>query len=137
MARLLTTITMLAALAGCARPPPPGCATGLGAPMQVFTLYFGRSIPGRAELTDAEWPAFLDETVTRMLPNGYTVLDASGGWMNPSTRRTIRENTKVLVVALPDSPESLPSIEQVRRAYQTEFQQQLVGMTVEHACGTF
>ena len=40
-------------------------------------------------------------TVTANLPNGYTVFDANGAWMNPITHRTIREATKMLLVALP------------------------------------
>jgi hypothetical protein len=105
--------------------------------MAVFTLYLGESIPGRDDLTDKEWRAFLDDTVTGNLPNGYTVFDANGGWMNPATHATVRENTKVLLVALPDGPDSLAAINRIRTAYQTQYRQQLVGMTVEHACGTF
>ena len=88
-------------------------------------------------MTDQEWQAFLDETITANLPNGYTVLDGSGAWMNPITRKTIHEATKLLVVALPQIPDSLAAINRIRNAYQTRFHQQLVGMTIEQACATF
>ena len=65
------------------------------------------------------------------------MFDANGGWMNPVTRITTREATKVVLVALPDVPDSLAAVNRVRLAYQTMFKQQLVGMTVERACGTF
>ena len=77
--------------------------------MSLFTLYLGEAIPGRDDLTDKEWQSFLDGTVTVNLPNGYTVLDGFGAWMNPATHKTSREATKVVVVALPDAPESLAS----------------------------
>jgi hypothetical protein len=57
--------------------------------------------------------------------------------MNPKTQRTIRETTKVLQVALPDTPDSLAAITRIRTAYQTQFQQQLVGMTTHVVCASF
>ncbi len=137
MFRLIAAIGLMAACGACSAPGHPLCAPGSGSPMQVFSLFFGEAIPGRGDLTDAEWLAFLESTVSANLPNGYTAFDASGGWMNPVTHRTVRERTKVIVVALPDTPEALAPINRIRAAYQVEFHQQLVGMTVEHACGTF
>jgi hypothetical protein len=130
-------IGVMAGLGGCAVRQPQTCAPGLGPPVAIFTLFLGRAIPGRVDLTGQEWQAFLDSTVTANLPNGYTVFDAQGGWMNPITRRTIQEGTKVLMVALPEQPESLAAINRIRTAYQLKFQQQLVGMTVEQGCGEF
>ena len=103
----------------------------------VFTLFMGRAIPGRDDLTDDEWQAFLDDTVTANLPHGYTLFDADGGWMNPITRQTVKQRTKVLLVALPEAAASLAAINRIRNVYQRRFRQQLVGMTVEHGCGTF
>ena len=105
--------------------------------MLVFTLFFGKAISGRGDLTDQEWQSFLDDTITANLPNGYTVLDAQGAWINPVTRKTIKEATRIVVAALPDVRGSVASVNRVRTDYQVKFQQQLVGMTVEHACGAF
>ena len=124
-------------LAACTHPQPPRCAPGLGTPMAIFTLYLGKAIPNHDDLTDKEWRAFQDQIVTTNLPNGYTVLDGNGGWMNPITRKTIKEGTKILIVALPETPDSLAAVERIRTAYQLKFHQQLVGMTVEQACGLF
>jgi uncharacterized protein DUF3574 len=109
----------------------------MGPPALVFSLFFGKSIPGRGDLTDAEWGQFLDDTVTANLPNGYTVVDANGAWMNPMTHSTIKEGSKLLMVALPVAPGSLASVNRIRTEYQVRFRQQLVGMTVEQACGSF
>ena len=57
--------------------------------------------------------------------------------MNPITHKTIKEGTKVLLVALPDAPDSLAAVNRIRGNYQIKYHQQLVGMTVEHACGAF
>ena len=137
MARFITAACLIASLGGCATQTSRTCPPGFGSPTTIFTLFLGESIPGRDDLTDKEWQAFLDTTVTANLPNGYTVFDAKGGWMNPATRVTIKENTKVLLVALPEGPDSLAAINRIRTAYQIKYRQQLVGMTVEQACGVF
>ena len=128
---------MIAGLAGCATTPGAVCSAGLGQPMLVFDLFFGRSIAGRDDLTGREWQGFLDDTVTVNLPGGYTVMDASGAWMNPVTHKTSTEASIVLVTALPDVPGSLDAVNRVRTAYEVRFHQQLVGMTVTRACGSF
>ena len=112
-------------------------AGAAGAPALVFTLYFGRSIPDRAELTEPEWQAFMDDTVTPNLPGGYTVMNGDGAWMSPRSRRTIGEHTKVLVVALPDMRSSWTAVNQVRKAYQAKYHQQLVGLVAGRGCADF
>jgi hypothetical protein len=124
-------------LNGCASPGEQSCPPELGAASTVFTLFFGQAMPARSELTDKEWQAFLDDTITVNLPNGYTLFDANGAWMNPMTHKTIRERTKVLIVALPNGPDSPIAVNRIRTAYQLKFHQQMVGMTVQHACAAF
>jgi hypothetical protein len=133
----LPTLSLIALLSACAAPRLPACAPGLGAPVTVFTLFFGESIPARADLTPAEWQGFLDDTLTANLPNGYTVIDGRGAWMNPVTHKTIHEPTKIVIAALPDVPASLAAINRVRTTYQIRFHQQLVGMVTRAACGAF
>jgi hypothetical protein len=137
MFRMIMVVFMAASFGGCTTPPIERCASGYGPPVTVFTLYLGQAISGRRDLTGKEWRSFLDNTVTANLPNGYTILDARGAWMNPVTRKTIKEATKVLVAALPEVPDSLAAITRIRTDYQDKFHQQLVGMTVEQACGSF
>jgi hypothetical protein len=128
---------VMAVLAGCAGQPRQSCAPGFGSPVLVADLFFGEAIRGRGDLTDREWLQFLDDTVAVNLPDGFTVFDAAGGWMDPVTHRTTREAAKVLLTALPDTQASLEAVDRLRSAYQVRFHQQLVGMTVEHACGSF
>ena len=137
MPRAVIAICLVVGLCGCNAPASQSCAPGFGSPVEVFALYLGKSIAGREELTDREWQVFLDTTVAANLPNGYTVLDANGGWMSAKTHQTVKENTKVVVVALQAVPDSLAAVNRIRIAYQTQYHQQLVGMTVERACGDF
>lgn len=117
--------------------PAERCSPGMGPPVLVFTLFFGQSVAGRGDVTDDEWRAFLDNTVTTNLPNGYTVINANGAWMNPITHATIKEPTKILLVALPFATGSLAIVNRIRTDYQLRFHQQLVSMTTGPACGAF
>lgn len=134
----LAAIGALLLSTGCTQPTmPTACPAGMGAPTLVFTLFFGQTVPGRHNVTSSEWQHFLETTLTPNLPNGYTQWDAHGAWMNPMTRKTIQEPTKVVLVALPFSQRSLDMVNRVRQAYQEQFRQQLVGMTSDRTCGAF
>jgi hypothetical protein len=128
-------------LAGCAAPQQPvatgRCAAEQGGPMLMFALFFGRSIQGQGEVGDRDWNEFLDQVVTPNLPSGYTVFDAAGAWRNPATGHTGHERTKVLLVALPDAAASTAAIDRVRKAYEAQYHQVLVGMSVAPTCGSF
>jgi len=105
--------------------------------MLVAQLFFGLAIPGRGQVTNEEWAGFVDQILAPALPDGFTVLDADGAWMNPATRTISRERAKVLVVALRDTSERIGALDAVRNAYQLAFRQQLVGMTVVRGCASF
>ncbi len=105
--------------------------------MLAFEPFFGQSVTGRGAVTAAEWSGFVEDTVAKALPDGFTIFDARGAWFSPRAGRTIHEATKVILVALPDRPASLEAVNRVRAIYQARFNQQLVGMTVQPTCGTF
>jgi hypothetical protein len=131
-------ISVIAFGAGCAHPPKQqSCADVGGMPMIEYQLFFGRSIVGRSALTDREWAEFAEQVVTPRLPDGFTAFDAGGQWMNPATRRIVKENTKVVIVALPATEAAASAIEAVRDAYRARFHQQSVGMTAHPVCGSF
>ena len=57
--------------------------------------------------------------------------------MSPIDHTTIEEPIKILVAALPGSPDSLAAIQHIRSACRLRFRQQAIGMTVTRACGSF
>jgi hypothetical protein len=128
--------TCLLAVSACTAPPLP-CARLGGTPMLEYQLFFGRGISGRPPLTDQEWTQFAADVVTTNLPDGFTALDAEGQWQNPATRRISQEPTKVIIVAVPDTPAAAAAIATVKEAYRTRFHQQSVGTTIHPVCGAF
>ncbi len=140
----LLVLCCAALLAACASVPntspdtiDESCPVSFGRPLLVFALFLGRSIPPSREVTDSDWDTFVRQVVSPALPHGFTVYDAMGGWMSKVDRKTVYERTKVLITALPDSPDSIVTVKRVSNAYRIMFHQQVVGMTVTRACGSF
>lgn len=98
--------------------------------MLAYELFMGRTVPNRHDVDALEWLRFVDDTVTPNLPDGFTVYDARGAWLSARRGHTIHQDTKVIMVAVPNSPESHAAIERIRAAYRARVNQQSVGMVV-------
>ena len=105
--------------------------------MLVAELFFGRTIRGRADLTDQEWLGFASEVITPNFPQGFTVFDGEGQWRNPQTGVIGRERTKVLLVAAPRGPDLSQRLAAVIEAYKTRFHQHSVGVITRDSCASF
>lgn len=103
----------------------------------ITRVAFGRAIPGGGEVSDLDWQAFQDGTVAAMFPDGFTVLPATGGWLDTETGVTITEATVVLEVAHDGSPDALAAIRMVATVYKTLFRQQAVMVTTVAASVDF
>jgi len=105
--------------------------------MAVAELFFGRSISGRAPLTDPEWAEFAAQTITPNFPDGFTVFDGEGQWRSPRTGRVAHERTKILLVAAKPEPHLAQRLAAVIDAYKLRFHQQSVGLVTGEACAAF
>jgi hypothetical protein len=104
-------------------------APGVGAEPWVRTeLYFGTSIPDSDDVVSAEeWNAFLDEEITPRFPAGLTVLEGYGQFLN-SQGVLVEEDSIVLILFYPGDAidDSSAAIEEIRDAYETQFEQESV-----------
>jgi hypothetical protein len=140
---------LLALLAGCAptdrstgeaaaEPAPYVCLLPNEKRMLVAELFFGRTVRGRAPVSEREWSDFAAQVITRYLPDGFTVHDGAGQWLNPASGNIVRERTKILTVASerprPDLKDRLTAIID---AYRIRFRQQSVGVITRNACASF
>ena len=105
--------------------------------MLVAELFFGRNIPGRGKLSDAEWGAFAADFVTPNFPDGFTATDGDGQWQNPATHEITRQSTKILLVAVKPVADLAPRLSAVIDAYKTRFHQQSVGVITRDSCAAF
>lgn len=134
----LRCLIPLLLLAACATPPTaPACPPGLQQ-ATVAEAYFGRTSPGRAEITEEEWREFLADTVTPAFPDGLTALDGAGQWRN-AEGRILLERSKVLVLVLPgtDHAAARARLLPVENAWKARFNQQSVLTVLRGACVSF
>ena len=126
---------MLALLAGgCAAGGggAPSCTAPLRPAVQV-DLYFGRDKPSGGEVSEAEWAAFLAESVTPRFPDGLSVLPVEGQTRVPSGP-IVRERTKLLVVVVFDAPAHAAKVAEIVDAYNRRFGQHGVFRTERAVC---
>src|SRR5262245_11139158 len=90
-------------------------------------LYFGRNKPDGAEVSRKEFDGFLSGFVTERFPDGLTVLNGRGQFLN-SRGDVERERSVVLILLYPTSARNEKSvkIEEIRDEYKKRFQQQSV-----------
>ncbi|MGI9253765.1 MAG: DUF3574 domain-containing protein [Thermomicrobiales bacterium] len=100
---------------------------GAGAkPWMRTGLYFGQSRPDGSLIAEADWEHFLQSEVTTRFPAGLTVTHADGQW--GSVGAIVRERSRIVVVIYPAERAEASSLllEEIRRAYVTEFSQDSV-----------
>jgi hypothetical protein len=103
-----------------------------GTPMVEYQLFFGRS-----NVSDEAWAKFAAQVITPGLPSGYTELDAEGQWMHPETHQISRERSRLIIVAVPDTPVTQSAIAQIKDEYRQWFAQLVVGTVVHPVCAAF
>ena len=123
--------TVPAALAQSDAELVQGCALvapGAEAEPWVRTeLFFGTAKPDGMVVSEAEWETFLDTEITPRFPDGLTVLSGAGQWQEEDGD-IVEEGSKIVVLLYPREAiaESNAEIEQIRTAYEDQFQQESV-----------
>ncbi|CAK9886939.1 MAG: hypothetical protein XXXJIFNMEKO3_03389 [Candidatus Erwinia impunctatus] len=140
MKRFTLAALMAVLLSGCVTQPAPSKTAGKvcsrGDAMQQTTLYFGLSRAQGANITPAEWHAFLDGEVTPRFKEGLTVFDAQGQWLGENGK-VVQEASKALMLIHGASAESDQAIETIRQHYTQRFQQESVMKVDSSACVAF
>ena len=83
-------------------------------------LYFGLLKPNGEEISETNWKQFINSQVTPRFPEGLTVLNADGQYMNTC------EKAKLVVIIHANTPKDNRSISEVISHYKEAFQQQSV-----------
>jgi hypothetical protein len=106
-------------------------------PQQVVDLLFGRKIGDRVAVSEGAWRRFVAREITTRFPDGLTILEGRGQWLNPNTKRVIHEPSIVVMIALPGNADDFDRLNQIAEAYKRQFRQQAVGIIVRPACVSF
>ncbi len=83
-------------------------------------LFFGRNIAGGQEVSQREFQAFVDGVITPRFPNGLTIFDTNGQFLD-STGRLIKEPAKVVTLFREDTPTNKVSKFERKTRKQTTF----------------
>ncbi|GBR07460.1 DUF3574 domain-containing protein [Asaia siamensis] len=138
--------TLLAGMSGCAEVPhPPGvmmtasdfCTGTRGHPATFITLAFGLSIPGGGAVSAEQWADFLARVVTPRFPAGFSVIEAQGQWQNGTAAPVIREKSRLVWIAAPESREPDSKLDAIRDAYKKQFNQVSVAAFTQQGCASF
>ena len=89
-------------------------------------LFFGMDKPTGGTVSEDEWQRFVAEVVTPRFPDGLTVDDALGQYLDGKT--LVREKSKQLILIYPRKFKTASSrkIEEIRAAYIKAFDQRSV-----------
>ena len=98
------------------------CAEGM-----VSRLYLGQKTP-TGVVTDAQWRAFVLESVTPRFPAGFTELQAQGRWRD-GRGTVVDEATRILEIAHDGAPLSRAHVRIVAADYKSRFAQESVLIT--------
>jgi len=130
---------MILALAGCghASNQRSACALPSEQPFAKIELYFGEDIPGRGPLTDAEWSDFVARVISQQFPDGFTIVDGDGQWLDQRAGNIVHEKSKILIAAADPESDLARRIGAVVDAYKKQFRQQSVGVMTSPVCGAF
>lgn len=94
-------------------------------------LYFGRNIGTTGRVAEQQFRQFLRDVVTSRFPDGLTVYDAKGQFLD-SDGDLIREPSKVVSLAYEDNAKNRQSVRDIVNAYQQQFQQESVLQVGNH-----
>jgi hypothetical protein len=88
-------------------------------------LYFGRNISGGGTVTESDFQTFLNNVVTPLFPDGLTVFDADGQFLD-STGKLIKEASKLLTLIFEDTTLNEISVNDIIDTYLERFNQESV-----------
>ncbi|MCY1222538.1 hypothetical protein D9M68_527780 [compost metagenome] len=135
IAIVLTIALALAfALSGCAAIPAPACAAGEQSAIGEL-IYFGMARPG-GTVSEAEWDAFVQDSVVPRFPDGFTVWPASGHWRG-ADGKAVSEATRVLSLVHAPDERSEAAARAIASDYKARFRQEAVLRVRSHACMSF
>lgn len=131
----MAALVLLATASSSVSASAHGCPEGMEN-WEGYWLYFGRNVDGREVVGDHEWEEFLAGTVSRVLPDGFTVFGARGQWRT-NAGVIERERTVVVNVVIPPGADGWSRVQDIASEYQEQFGQEIVLKVSESVCVAF
>jgi Protein of unknown function (DUF3574) len=93
-------------------------------------LYYGQNIDTTGQVSDRQFHRFLRDEVTPRFPDGLTVYDAAGQFLN-NANQLIHEPSKIVSLVIEDTQTNERKINEVIDIYKQQFQQESVLIVVD------
>lgn len=122
-------------LSGCGLFFPESEYPCRGETLTETSLYFGLSGP-YGPITPAQFDSFVEREVTGRIPDGFTIMPASGAWRGPKGQ-AYREESRVLIWLHPPGGASEPALDTIIARYKSMFSQDAVLRVDRPVCATF
>lgn len=99
-------------------------------PLGAFTLikeelYFGLGLPNGKTLSQSQWQNFLDREITPRFPDGLTVVDAYGQYLNQKGKLS-KERTKWVILLYKPRRDREQALQTLIHRYKQQFHQESV-----------
>jgi len=133
--KALAAVVLSLALAACSTMEAPRACLA-GKPAVQTQLYFGLS-KSRGVVSAREWQSFVEREITPRLPQGFSVADVRGAWLSEAAKRTISENSKLLIRVHAGAPADNEAINAVIDSYKRAFAQESVMRVDQNICVAF
>jgi hypothetical protein len=127
----------LLAIGGAAQAASSACLLHSEHPMVEAQLFFGREIDNRGPVTEKEWSDFVSGVIANDFPDGFTVTNGEGAWLDPKSKAAVHEDSKIVLIAAKQSPNLAAKLAHVMDAYKTQFRQHSVGLITRQVCAAF
>lgn len=148
MKRMIVALTLILLTIGPGNTSEPEVARKLTCQSDEMAwlsthLFFGRSISPKHEgepaghVSDDQWSDFRKKHITPRFPDGYTLINGKGHWMDNETGRQFAEDSKILILLHTPDEASENKILEIRNAYKEAFDQQSVLRSVSATCIQF
>lgn len=105
--------------------------------MLQVQMFFGQQDQDGRPINAQAFAKFLETVVTPRFPNGFTVFDGQGQWLDPDTRTLAREPSKILQIHGADSADIRKFVNEIALAYRKDFRQKAVGLVTNESCASF
>ncbi len=100
-------------------------------------LFMGLSRSGGGAVSKHQWDKFVAENFVSRFPNGFTIVETTGYWRDETTKATIYENGKQVVILHEATPDLETTINEIAAKYRSRFEQQSVLISSSRATVRF
>jgi len=134
--RIAVLLCVSLALAACTTPGERMGACAAGKSAVQTQLYFGLS-KAKGVVTPREWQRFVEREIVPRFPQGFSVADVRGAWLSEEAKRTITENSKLLIRVHDGTTADNAAIGAIIDSYKRMFAQESVMRIDQGICVAF